>query len=180
MSLYNQNDNISLIWAKMLTGNKEAYAQIYEIHIQSMFRYGLQFSSDPELVKDAIQDVFVNIYSHRHKLPMPDNIKLYLFITLKNILLNTLKREARYINIENAQDHIPHLSAEDIHIIEEDKLVTQQRFDCILNQLTPHQREIIHCRFVENMSIGNIAILMNINYQTVANIIQRIIRKIKS
>jgi len=50
----------------------------------------------------------------------------------------------------------------------------------LLSELTQNQREALYHRFVEKMSLEEIATLMNINYQSAKNLIYRSIKKLKS
>jgi DNA-directed RNA polymerase specialized sigma24 family protein len=65
-------------WEQFLTGNKEAYAWIYKAYVQQLYRYGLRFTTDTELIKDTIQEVFTLIYKNRKQLIVPENVQLYL------------------------------------------------------------------------------------------------------
>ena len=80
----------SLLWKRFLEGDSSAYSQIYNQTVQELFRYGLLYTSDRELVKDCIHDVFVKIYTNRAKLTPTDNIIAYLMVALKNTLFNAL------------------------------------------------------------------------------------------
>ena len=46
--------------------------------------------------------------------------------------------------------------------------------------LTKRQQEIIHYRYVEELSLEEIAQLLNINYQSVANLLQRALKKMRN
>jgi DNA-directed RNA polymerase specialized sigma24 family protein len=61
---------------KVLLGDDKAYALFYNNIFEELFSYGMRFTSDRELIKDCIQDVFVKIYSNRSTLGKTDNIKL--------------------------------------------------------------------------------------------------------
>ncbi|MDH6307048.1 RNA polymerase sigma factor (sigma-70 family) [Parabacteroides sp. PF5-5] len=82
----------SSLWEKFLKGDDKAYAYFYKKYMESLFSYGMRFTSDRELVKDCIQDIFVKIYSNRSNLKQTDNVKLYLFIALKNTLFNVFAK----------------------------------------------------------------------------------------
>ena len=55
----------------------------------------------------------------------------------------------------------------------------QKKIKEILSILTPRQKEIIYYRFIQEMSMEEICILMDINYQSAQNLIQRSLKKIK-
>ena len=51
-----------MLWEKLLAGDEDACTYIYRKYIEELFSYGMRFTSDRELVKDCIQDLFVKIY----------------------------------------------------------------------------------------------------------------------
>ncbi|MDR1644615.1 MAG: sigma-70 family RNA polymerase sigma factor [Tannerellaceae bacterium] len=170
-----------LLWEKFLTGDDKAYAHFYKTYVKELFSYGMRFTPDRELVKDCIQDVFVKIYSNRANLGRTDCIKLYLFISLKNTLLNVFQKDK---NSSRADTEEPVFSTEYVF---EDKLVAtdeenerKEKMRRILDSLTPRQREVIYYRYVEDIELRDICRLMEMNYQSVQNLIQRAIKKIKT
>ena len=76
------------LWQAFLSSDKEAFACLFEEYVDAMYAYGCKMTSDAELVKDAIQDVFVKLYKNRLSLRENVMIKGYLFVALKRTLLN--------------------------------------------------------------------------------------------
>ena len=72
-----------------------------------LFRYGHSFTSDTELIKDCIQDVFTGLYKNRERLIVPNNIKVYLFVAIKNCIQRTLYKESIYER--SAMEQVPFL-----------------------------------------------------------------------
>lgn len=70
------------LWQAFLSSDKEAFACLFEEYADAMYAYGCKMTSDAELVKDAIQDVFVKLYKNRLSLRENVMIKGYLFVTL--------------------------------------------------------------------------------------------------
>jgi len=64
--------NDTQLWEDFKKGEKYALTQIYYRYADSLFRYGKKFSSDDELVKDAIQDLFFDLIRTRAKLGTTD------------------------------------------------------------------------------------------------------------
>ena len=81
------------LWQAFLSSDKEAFACLFEEYADAMYAYGCKMTSDAELVKDAIQDVFVKLYKNRLSLRENVMIKGYLFVTLKH-----RQREAIYLH----------------------------------------------------------------------------------
>jgi RNA polymerase sigma factor (sigma-70 family) len=173
----NQND-ISL-WNAFLSGDNDAYATIYTRYVRMLFAYAMQFTADRELAKDAIQEMFVGLLHKRERLKSTDNLQLYLFVVMKNALLNQIKKELIYrdyiVKVEHPPIETPlmHLEAQET----QDRLThaIRQAFD----QLSPREREVMYLRYVDEMDIDAICTLTGIQYQSVQNTIQRALKKMK-
>ena len=150
-----------------------------EQYADVLFRYGIQFTSDESLVKDAIHDVYVKLYNDRQYLKKEVNIKFYLFTCLKNHLYNLLKRELFFDKIEIEENEYLDPTAEEQVTTALSQNELQQTVREVLSLLTDRQREIIYYRYIEELSIEEIASLMDMNYQSVQNSIQRSIKKIR-
>ena len=174
-------ENDLSLWNSFLSGDDDAYAFIYKQHVQHLFLYGTSLTSDRELVKDCIQDVFIRIHNNRNRLGQTDNIRLYLLAILRNTLFNAFKKQSsyqRFVNIIEEQNTTA--TTEDEWIDRENEARQKERIAVLKALLTQRQREIIHYRFVEELSIEEISKQLNINYQSVANNIQRALKKMRN
>jgi DNA-directed RNA polymerase specialized sigma24 family protein len=88
-----------LIWKSFLKGDKKAFYVIYKQQLPSLFKYGLNFTNDKDLIKDCIHDVFVYIYTHRSNLNETNNIRLYLLKALKNSIIKAVSEQKKYLPI---------------------------------------------------------------------------------
>jgi RNA polymerase sigma factor (sigma-70 family) len=173
-------DDMSL-WEKFLSGDDKAYTCIYKKYVKELFSYGVRFTPDRELVKDCIQDVFVKIYSNRLHLNRTDNVRLYLFVALKNTLFNVFQKDEHSYHDDTAEPVFSvEYSIEDQLIENEDEQERADKINLILNMLTPRQREVIYYRYVEGMRMDEICVVMKMNYQSVQNLIQRSIKKVRT
>jgi len=178
---YSNSSNNSSLWARFLAGDDHAYAEIYKTYLGDMFSYGMRFTSDRELLKDCLQDVFVKIYSNRSNLSPTDNIKFYLFATLKNTLFNVFQKDKNSYHIDTIEPVFStEYSVEDQLIANELDQERNDKMTQILDSLTPRQREVIYYRYVEGMKLEDICKIMDMNYQSVQNLIQRSIKKVKN
>ena len=93
MLLENHKTSDNDLWMSFINGDNNCFEIIYRRYAGILFRYGIQFTTDENLVQDAIHDVFVKLHNDRKLLKAEVNIKFYLFTCLKNRLYNLLKRE---------------------------------------------------------------------------------------
>jgi RNA polymerase sigma factor (sigma-70 family) len=170
-----------LLWENFLAGDDKVYAYFYRKYVEALFSYGMKFTSDKELVKDCIQDVFVKLYSNRSGMGVVKHIKVYLFISLKNTLFTVFKKDKTMYHIDTVEPvFCMDYTAEEKIIADEQEKEEQKRIAQVLDSLTPRQKEVIYYRYVEGMDIDSICKIMDINYQSVQNLIQRSIQKVRS
>ena len=174
----------SLLWKRFLEGDSSAYTQIYNRTVQDLFRFGLLYTSDKELIKDCIHDVFVKIHMNRAKLAPTDNIAAYLTVALKNPLFNALKKTTDSLSFdeigerEETVDESPS-TPETIYINNEQEKQVQATVHTMMSVLTDRQREIIYYRYIKEMSIDEISKVTDMNNQSVSNSIQRALGRIR-
>ena len=170
-----------IIWENFLCGDDEAYTYIYREYSQALYAYGMHFTSDKGLVEDCIQDVFVKIFQNRKHLQSTDNIKLYLFISLKNKLFNIFRKDIKYSQIDSLEPvFAAEYTIEDEIIENEKEQFLNEKMIRMLEVLSPRQKEIIYYRFVEGLSYEDICQIMDMNYQSTQNLIQRSLKKLRT
>lgn len=179
MLLENHNASDNDLWMNFINGNNNSFEIIYRRYAGILFRYGIQFTIDEDIVQDAIHDIFVKLHNDRKKLKAEANIKFYLFACLKNRLYNLLKRELFFDKIDLEENEYLDLEAEDAVTDVLSQSEIQRTVQAVLGLLTDRQREIIYYRYIEELSIEEIAVLTGMNYQSVQNSIQRSLKRIR-
>lgn len=174
---HKKDTNSDALWEKFLQGDANSYREIYDRYADDLFLLGMRITRDRELVKDCIQDVFVRIFRNRKRLRKTDNVKAYLYIALRNSIYSALKRETAFRNMTEMPLR-PHAETPEMTILEREKQDAEKAmFDRLVSGLTTRQREAVHYRYVENLSIEAIAQIMGMNYQSTQNLLQRSIKK---
>jgi RNA polymerase sigma factor (sigma-70 family) len=180
--MYKTEDDV-FIWNEFLAGNDRAYEFIYKKYAQTLFKYGLTLTNQEDLVKDCIHDVFVRLYENRKNLGTTNNIRLYLHSALKNSILMAFRKENTYNKFKesiNKEDWTDADTVIDKIISNEEETEQRVAVARIWSILTLRQKEIVYYRYIEELSLIEIAELQNIDYQSVANIIYRAIKKMKN
>jgi RNA polymerase sigma factor (sigma-70 family) len=103
-----------------------------------------------------------------------------LLVSLKNNLIRAIDKESVYDSIQPEATHfILEPTVEDQLIEQEQSDNQQKRIDEMLSILTPRQKEIIYYRFIQQLGMDEIGVLMNLNYQSAQNLIQRSLKKLR-
>ena len=175
------NNSTETLFASFQAGNMAAFSQLYDLHINVLFNYGLKLTIDKELLKDCIHDIFVKLYTKKDELGTIDNLRSYLFISLKNKLCDELRR--RMYMSDTAVEEVSISTPTDV---EDDYMEEEQRkneFSLVrrlLDQLSPRQREALTLYYIEEKKYEDICEIMNMNYQSVRNLMHRGLTKLRS
>jgi len=176
------NAKDSYIWDKFLEGNANAFEILYERNISHLANYGRRMCQDKELVKDAIQDVYVDLWRNRSNLSRTDSIKYYLLKALRRNLVkkivavkNTevMKRSENLVLETFETSHDFTLMALEI----ESEKIHQVRD--LLNGLPARQKEAIYLRFYNDLNFTQISDIMGINQQSAYNMVFRAIESLR-
>lgn len=88
------------VWMRFKEGDLNAFQQIYDGFFPNLFAYGKKLAPGFELLDDCIQELFLEIYTHRKNLSTPENLEYYLLKSIRRIIFHKIKKENRFINLE--------------------------------------------------------------------------------
>lgn len=169
------------LWQQLKTGQKVAIEKIYYRYIDLLINYGLKFTPELTLVEDAVQDLFVILWNSREKLSDTDSVKNYLMGSLRNNLIRLIQSQAKV----SYQDDFNLVPFELVNNIEQDIIQGEKNSErnILLNhsmdQLSNRQKEAIYLKYYEGKEYEEICEIMNINYQSVRNLISTGIKSLK-
>lgn len=168
------------LWETMTQGNEKSLEALYARYYDSMFYYGLRFSSDTELLKDCIQDVFVTIFENS-SLNHIEYVQAYLLRSMRNMIISQIKPREDYSLNELPFDISIEDSAFDTFFgqDDDDDLRTRKNLTDALRTLNGNQKQVLYLRYVKSMSYREIAEVLNITSQSAQNQISRILMKLK-
>jgi RNA polymerase sigma factor (sigma-70 family) len=171
------------IWNAFKQGSEGAYAQIYENYFFALYNYGIKIIRDKDLVKDCIQDLFINLWRTKHNLGEVTTIKPYLYKSLRHDLLRKMHQEShtRTLHPEQATHYdFEIVLSHEVALIEGQLAKEQKEFLMNeLNTLTKRQKEVIFLKFYENLSYQEIATVMSISVDAVYNLLSLALGSLK-
>jgi RNA polymerase sigma factor (sigma-70 family) len=168
------------LWKRLRNGDHEALREIYERNIQSVYNYGCRFTTDEHLVKDCIHEIFIDIFRNRKNLGDTDNIRLYLFKSVKRKIIRVLKYSIKGEPITREYDFLLSAGSQEEKIIaEETSAIIHLRLNKAISGLSPRQKEAIFLRYIEEMSYGDICRIMEMEYQSARNLVSSAIKKLQ-
>lgn len=163
-------------------GNADAFSELFMRHYNSLYKYGMSFYYDEDLVKDGIQSLFLRLWRKKEYLSEVQSARAYLLISLRRILLRNKEREAARDkrNSEYMSDHFKraHTVEQDI-INSEVETERQTLLEAALHTLTPRQREAFLLRLQHGLDNEEIADVMEITQKRVIDLIYHATKRIK-
>lgn len=166
-------------WNQLADGDKAVLGHLFDSYSAEMFFYGMRIFSNRDIVKDAIQDVFVELWQYRKNVHQVDNIKFYLLKCLRNKLLKQISQPVLLELDEYLETPDLSLGADLALIACENDSLTNQRLERVLAALTNREREVISLKYYSGLKIKDISILLNLKEQTIANTLQNALVRIR-
>lgn len=160
----------SELWTSYVNGNQEAFKIIYNYYYQMLYNFGKRFLSASE-IEDCIHDTFLNILKYKESSLEVKNVKAYLFKCFRNQVFKVKKNTQLEFDLNEGT--IPY--EED----NKDKELILKQLKKIIKELSPREREIVYLKYFQNFNNIEISELLDINYQTVRNILANAIKKLR-
>ncbi|MBO9632686.1 MAG: sigma-70 family RNA polymerase sigma factor [Chitinophagaceae bacterium] len=172
-------------WELLLTGEETDFYDCYRNCYDDLNRLGLFLYKDPELVKESIHLLFIELWKIRAKLRDVSNIREYTFTIFKRILYKqktgSVKHWSRIAIIENtAGDPASYTASyEEMLIHNQENEQARQKLRNALPSLGERQRELIRLRYFEAKSIEEIASITSLTPRTIYNTIHNALTKLR-
>lgn len=175
--------NIKLVWDKMKSGDEKALSEIFTFYYSDLYKYGITLVDLPDLVKDSIQDVFVRIWEKRSTIGDVQNPKAYLISSVRRKLFANKEPHSNEISDELLKTEGKQnfsFSPSDFIEIEETSRQIRNSLVVAINNLPERQRELVFLRFYYNLRYIEIGRIMEVNEQTVRNLMQRALLNLRN
>jgi len=164
---------------RIKSGDYEAFTLLYNKYIKPLTQYGLKFIADLPAVEDCLHDVFVWIWTNRHKLSIDYSVKSYLFKSVRTTMLRLLETQNRLSTLHPEQEHVYRfelqLTPEALVLQNENMRMVRQQIEGVLNKLTAKQKEVIYLRYYEGLCFEDISQNMNLSVKACYKLMGRAI-----
>nr|MBI1229383.1 sigma-70 family RNA polymerase sigma factor [Cytophagales bacterium] len=167
------------VWDQIKSDERAGMEALYRKYAQELFRLGMSIKADRSLVKDCIQEVFLNIWHYRHSVKATDNVKLYLFKCLSNKIHKEVGKDKRRFGplMPEMEENFSDEQEVETEITSSEK---QKRLLQVLHSLPPRQHEVIQLLYFENQSYEDTSLIMGINIQSVYTLAWKAIANLKN
>ncbi|WP_460541542.1 RNA polymerase sigma factor [Echinicola sediminis] len=173
-------DDLTL-WRSFKEGNESAFIFIYKKYFDALIQYGLMFSSNENLVKDAVQELFIDLRKSRSKLGDTTNIKFYLYKSLKRRILKEHKKwYNKILELKDDYSFTVSYSQEKLMIDRQLDLEQIEKLNRALSQLNARKKEVIFYFYYEGLNYEQIRQIMGLsNIKSARNLLYKAIKFLK-
>ncbi len=170
------------LWNLLIDGDEEAYSGLFCKYYPVLISYGKSLTSRHVLVPDCVQEVFIEIWIYRKNLAVPSSVKAYLLSSIRKRIARRLERDHIFRHTREFADleFSVNFNVLDEMITDEEARSQVYQLNKLLNQLPERQKEALYLRYHQELEIEQIAELMQINPQSVSNLLHRAIKHLKT
>lgn len=87
------SSNESSLLLRIASGDELSYTRIVEKHWQKVLQHALSFVKSYAVAEELTQDVFIQIWEKRNKLPEVNSFENYLFIVSRNLIISHVRKK---------------------------------------------------------------------------------------
>jgi len=173
------NDNI--LWSNLKAGDEKSFSLLFEKYYRDLISYGNSLSSHQEKVQDCIQDVFADVWVYRNSLQEDVIVKAYLLSSVRKRIARLFERDHIFRKTTSMEsiEFLFDFSIENELI--QDELTAEHvlHLNKLLNDLPGRQKEALYLRYHQGLTVEQIAVLLDVNYQSANNLLYRGLLKLR-
>jgi len=143
------------------SGDRSAFGELYDQHVDAVYRYVLYRVREPSDAEDLTSEVFTRAFANIHRYRWQGKSFLaWLYTIARNAVTDRRRRERPTVDLDNAYG-----VAEDGPTAH-DRAVRGEQVDALrgaVKHLTTEQQEVLVLRFIENMSSRQVAQVLGKN-----------------
>ena len=171
-------DDIFLLQKKIANNDQLAYRRLFILYYDGLFRFVIGFTKNKELAEEIVSDVFINIWRRRSTIENISNLKLYLYVSAKNITFNYLAKLHResFTDIDTVEIELqaPFSDPGEAMITRE----MNSKLKTAIAQLPPRCKLIFKLIKEDGLTYKQTARLLHLSVSTVENQLTIAIKKI--
>lgn len=159
--------------------NLEAsFAQYYDQYSDAIFRYCLYQTSNREKALDLTQDTFIKTWEYLSSGSKVENIKAFLYKVANNLIID-YRRKKKSESLDQMMEKGLDIGNGINDVEQAENIYEKNTILQAMNQLEEKYRNVLTLRFIENLSVKEIAKVLKKTENNISVRIHRGIQKLK-
>ena len=157
-------------------GDTTAFGVLYHRYVGKVYRFIFFRINEKDLVDDLTNEVFLKTWQQIQAEKRIDNLQAYLYRVTRNLIIDHYRQRREQIDIEKVE----HLVDDAQDLLDEMNLNTEIK-DLLkkIDELRDDYKEILLLRYVEDLTIKEIADILDKSVGAVKVMTHRAIKKLK-
>ncbi|MBC8033389.1 MAG: RNA polymerase sigma-70 factor [Chitinophagaceae bacterium] len=156
-----------LLVTRLKTGDKDAFARIYEKYHRQLHVIALRYLKDESLAQDIVHEIFIKLWSYRENLKEELSLKAFLSKSVQNLVLNTIRNKKteilKHLELSHKLDNNHRSDSEEDYVLSEYTRIAEKG----IRELSPAKRTIFRMRSYHCLSNQEVALKLGISINTV-------------
>lgn len=161
--------------ARLREGDHAAFTEIYNRYWSVLYLHARHMLGEPDLARDVIQEVFIGIWNKGGELELQTSLKAYLYKSVRNTILNMVRREKVQMGYMEELSHIykegTYDTEEQLRFNELSRLIEGE-----VQLMPPKMRVVFEMSRKEYLSHAEIASKLSISDSTVKKQVNKALR----
>lgn len=177
-----KEESRNILWINFKNGKNNSLSLLYMEYADELYSYGMKVSGDDNLVKDSIQEVFIQLIDKIKSITITPTIQTYLFKSLRNKLFEEVRSKNRKQDINTKISEFETGYAkhpEQIIIEDEENINIKKTIETSIEKLSDRQKEIIYLKYTKDFSYDEIAELLQIDKASARTLLYRTLKTLK-
>ena len=165
-----QNELQLQYWVEQvaLFNDQAAYEKIFLHFNDGLYHLAFSFVKDEQVAEEIISDTFINLWRNRMRLLEIENLKVYLYVSVKNLSIKYLSRNKLRVDFDLNDIILQHVAATSQN--PEDLMVSKEVLKSIhmaIDNLPPKCRLIFKLVREDGLKYKEIAQILNLYVKTI-------------
>lgn len=153
-------------------GDAAAFEALYLRHRDWVVSLAYRFTADRDEALDVLQDAFAYLFRKFPGFQLTASLRSFLYPTVKHLSLDRVRRRRPTVDVDDLADELP------LH--EPTASGAEPGLTRALDEMPAAQREVVLLRFVDDMSLEQIAASVGVPLGTVKSRLHHAIRALRA
>lgn len=156
---------------------KKDFRETYDLYADALFRFSYYKLSDREKAKDIVQDTFVRFWEYIASDGEVENVKAFLYRIAHNAIIDNYRKK-KEISLDVLEEEGFDPRDHDMHHSVSRGPDARKALE-LINQLDDSESEVMLMRYVDSLSVKEIAMILDERENTVSVKIHRALKHLQ-
>ncbi len=152
---------------KIKAGDLEAFQAFYQCYFKRLYNYAVLFTNQSDVAEDVVQEAFFKIWDKRKSIDCNQSLSAFLYKTVRNLCLNTLKQQKvhdKFIDFAQHFEAIDNVYKHDFELTESpDDLYVYTEIKKAISELPDKRQKVFKLSKLDGQSHNDISKQLNIS-----------------